>query len=73
MARDDRCQVARAVHYGGPEMKAHARDKPAASDADLRQVVADRSFGTLAQARAQGRDKEAASPTGPRTRNARPS
>ncbi|MER7820522.1 hypothetical protein ABTX79_35670, partial [Streptomyces sp. NPDC096153] len=57
MARGDRCQVARAVHYGGPEMKAHARDKLAASEADLRQVVADWSFGTLGQA--QGRDKEA--------------
>ncbi|MER7106686.1 hypothetical protein [Streptomyces sp. NPDC000229] len=55
MARNDRCQVARAVHYGGPEMKTHARDKLAGTDADLRQVVADWSFGTLGQA--QDRDK----------------
>ncbi|MGI5480555.1 hypothetical protein [Streptomyces lavendofoliae] len=57
MARSDRCQVARAVHYGGPEMKTHARDKLAGSEADLRKVVADWSFGTLGQA--QDRDKEA--------------
>ncbi|MEI5009903.1 hypothetical protein RB196_23735 [Streptomyces sp. PmtA] len=56
MARDDRCQVARGP-LRRPGDEAHARDKLAASDADLRQVVADRSFGTLAQA--QGRDKEA--------------
>ncbi|WP_244376167.1 DUF4160 domain-containing protein [Streptomyces ficellus] len=57
MNRGDRCQVARAVHYGGPEMKTHARDKLAGSEAELRKVVADWSFGSLGQA--QDRDKEA--------------
>ncbi|MGW7498279.1 hypothetical protein ACWGKA_28870 [Streptomyces luteogriseus] len=49
-ARKDRCQVARAVHYGGPEMKAYAAGKLAGTDADLRTVVANWSFGELGDA-----------------------
>ncbi|MER5886683.1 hypothetical protein ABT160_22895 [Streptomyces sp. NPDC001941] len=56
-ARGDRCQVARAVHYGGPEMKTHARDTLAGPDSGLRQVVADWTLGTLGEA--QDRDKAA--------------
>ncbi|MFD8567595.1 hypothetical protein [Streptomyces sp. NPDC059639] len=56
-ARSDRCQVARAVHYGGPEMKTLAGTKLAGSDAELRKLVADWKFGELGQA--QDRDKAA--------------
>ncbi|MDO0936699.1 hypothetical protein QQY66_35160 [Streptomyces sp. DG2A-72] len=49
-ARKDRCQVARAVHFGGPEMKTYAATKLAGPDAGLRTVVADWTFGELGAA-----------------------
>lgn len=56
-ARKDRCQVARAVHFGGPEMKTYAAGKLAGTDAELRTVVANWSFGELGDA--HQRDKDA--------------
>ncbi|MEV7784054.1 hypothetical protein AB0O72_01470 [Streptomyces sp. NPDC088106] len=56
-ARKDRCQVGRAVHFGGPEMKAYAAGKLAGPDADLRTIVANWSFGELGDA--HRRDKDA--------------
>ncbi|RPF36342.1 DUF4160 domain-containing protein [Streptomyces sp. TLI_185] len=56
-ARKDRCQVARAVHFGGPEMKTYAATKLAGTDADLRTIVANWTFGELGDA--HRRDKDA--------------
>ncbi|MGW3117507.1 hypothetical protein ACWDBW_10195 [Streptomyces sp. NPDC001107] len=56
-ARKDRCQVARAVHFGGPEMKTYAATKLAGTDAELRTVVANWTFGGLGDA--HQRDKDA--------------
>ncbi|WP_329364232.1 hypothetical protein [Streptomyces sp. NBC_01483] len=44
-ARKDRCQVARAVHYGGPELKNLAATRLTGTDAALRTAV-----GTVASA-----------------------
>ncbi|WP_155060648.1 Hint domain-containing protein [Streptomyces blattellae] len=55
-AREDRCQVARAVHFGGPEMKTYAATKLAGPDAELRTVVADWTFGELGNAQRRDRD-----------------
>ncbi|MGW5031208.1 hypothetical protein ACWEQW_07985 [Streptomyces nigra] len=49
-ARMDRCQVARAVHFGGPEMKTYAAGKLAGPDAGLRPVVANWTLGELGDA-----------------------
>jgi hypothetical protein len=50
-ARKDRCQVARAVHFGGPETKTYAAGKLAGTDAELRTVVANWTFAGLGDAR----------------------
>ena len=49
-ARMDRCQVARAVHFGGPEMKTYAAGKLAGPDTGLRPVVANWTLGELGDA-----------------------
>lgn len=56
-ARKDRCQVARAVHFGGPEMKTFAATKLAGADDALRTVVTNWKSGELGSA--QQRDAEA--------------
>ncbi|WP_371669081.1 hypothetical protein OG985_16290 [Streptomyces sp. NBC_00289] len=56
-ARKDRCQVGRAVHFGGPETKTYAATKLAGTDDDLRKVVADWNFGEVGQV--QQRDDDA--------------
>ncbi|MEU5977694.1 hypothetical protein [Streptomyces sp. NPDC047315] len=61
-ARNDRCQVARAVPYGGPEVKTLARDALTGSDADLRGLVAEWSLGRFWEA--HNRDIEAAQAAG---------
>ncbi|WP_175647595.1 hypothetical protein [Streptomyces cyaneochromogenes] len=55
-AREDRCQIARAVHFGGPEMKAYAATRLAGTDADLRTAVAGLTFGELGDASRRDRD-----------------
>jgi hypothetical protein len=49
-ARKDRCQVARAVHYGGPELKNLAATRLTGTDAALRTAVGDGRLGELGQA-----------------------
>ncbi|MFE3410905.1 polymorphic toxin-type HINT domain-containing protein [Streptomyces mirabilis] len=44
-ARKDRCQGARAVHYGGPELKSVAAAKLTGTDADLRAFVRPDAIG----------------------------
>ncbi|MET7451063.1 Hint domain-containing protein [Streptomyces sp. NPDC005574] len=44
-ARKDRCQVARAVHFGGPETKTYAGTKLAGSDAELHRVLTEWTVG----------------------------
>ncbi|WP_210587923.1 DUF4160 domain-containing protein [Streptomyces sp. GESEQ-35] len=56
LARQDRCQVGRAVHFGGPEMKTYAATKLAGPDTDLRTVVANWTFGELGDAHRRDSD-----------------
>ncbi|MEV6393295.1 hypothetical protein AB0M39_00645 [Streptomyces sp. NPDC051907] len=56
-ARQDRCQTARAVHYGGPEMKTVANKALSGSDADVDAALKDWNWGPIGQA--LDRDKEA--------------
>ncbi|MFB7777861.1 Hint domain-containing protein [Streptomyces bauhiniae] len=56
-ARKDRCQAGRAVHFGGPELKAAAAAKLTGTDAALRDFVRpDASLGEWGQAAIKDRD-----------------
>ena len=59
-ARKDRCQVARAVHYGGPEMKAVANTALSGTDADIKAAWKDWHFGFGPLGEAQTADEAAA-------------